>query len=173
MPKKSFLFVTALLSSHLALAVPAFDFDTDWEEVETDWYGGFSISKMNPRSNIFKVTAKAEISFSTSGEKGIFFTLYPNKDSFECSEETKNGRSEKIIFYVNNQAIKGLWYCLKYADSNEIYYGFNGATEAGRDFTVNAFKKSETVAIDVKGERYIFSADGFTGAWNAKGGDAL
>lgn len=108
-----------------------------------------------------------EIARSTEGS----LMLYLHVLDFKCDSNTKE--FEKVVFGVqtdrseNVQNVKFTEYCSK----DHRYY--TPTSVAGKNFLIDAFKKSVLVKIIIKGIPVPFDAEGFTKAWNSFGGDAL
>lgn len=128
--------------------------------------------KYNSDYNGFSEVLEAKISHSTSGNQRLYFYDYSSLISGTCKYENSTPKSSAMIF--NGQAVKMLYWCKKYTDSNNYYLSMTSETDRGDSYIVNLFKISTSpIKIQYNNEVLYFPVIGFTKAWNSAGGDAI
>ncbi len=115
---------------------------------------------------------EAEISHSTSGHQRLYFYDYSSLVNSTCKYESSVPKSSTMIF--NDQAVKMLYWCKKYTNSNSFYLSITPDTERGHSYVVNLFKVATSpIEVQFSNERTYFPVIGFTKAWNSAGGNAI
>jgi len=157
----------------------------DW--VDTPWSSKEGASVVNRTSetgiDMDLFVFEGIIASNLDGKQNLYFQITnisdgkfisscsPSTNGYEHNE-TGDNYMRDTTWTINNQNVKMIVFCNERSDGT--YYPYATAeTNAGKDFVVNAFKKSNAVRISGGDFNVNLTAKGFSKTWNSYGGDAI
>jgi len=164
MSKSKLALIMALLTPSLTFAS-----QSTFESINTFADDGAALVGSRETGQIISIT----ISHSRAGNQSLFFDYFKiDEDGKITSTCEKKREVEDSIMRINNQPVRFNLFC--YEDASGIWYESKAAqTDVGKEFVINAFRKSNTVTVSSPQYSFEVPAKGFTQAWENAGGDAL
>lgn len=135
-------------------------------ELRDAWHKG--ITKSLPSHNhLFKEFLPARILRDTSGNVTLNFSFFPQSNSSTCLEGASRYGSVRKIFKLNDQPIKGKWYCRAFWGSQDVYYVLQPETQEGLEYMVRMLsdESKHFVTISFDGIEYKYWTSGFAKSW--------